>query len=138
VGDESTFGKGTVQVPRSLADYLPYFSSREGAGMIKVTVQKFYRINGASTQLKGVESDIVLPMSTAALQLGEGELDFVMPYDEIQPAAGYVKDGRLARIMPELQRRSAARVAADNDLQYSKWYIENHSGPQLFGGGRED
>lgn len=124
VGDESTFGKGTVQVPRSLADYLPYFSSREGAGMIKVTVQKFYRINGASTQLKGVESDIVLPMSTAALQLGEGELDFVMPYDEIQPAAGYVKDGRLARIMPELQRRSAARVAADNDLQYSKWYID--------------
>lgn len=124
VGDESTFGKGTVQVPRSLADYLPYFSSREGAGMIKVTVQKFYRINGASTQLKGVESDIVLPMSTAALQLGEGELDFVMPYDEIQPAAGYVKDGRLARIMPELQRRSSARVADDKDLQYSKWYID--------------
>lgn len=124
VGDESTFGKGTVQIPRSLADYLPYFSSREGAGMIKVTVQKFYRINGASTQKKGVESDIVLPMSTAALQLGEAELDYVMPYDEIPAAAGYVKDGRIARILPELSRRSAARVAADKDLQDAKWNID--------------
>lgn len=92
--------------------------------MIKVTVQKFYRINGASTQKKGVESDIVLPMSTAALQLGEAELDYVMPYDEIPAAAGYVKDGRIARILPELSRRSAARVAADKDLQDAKWNID--------------
>lgn len=124
VGDESTFGKGTVQIPRSLADYLPYFASREGAGMIKVTVQKFYRVSGASTQKKGVESDIVLPMTTAALQLGEAELDFVMPYDEIKPATGYTKSDRIARILPELKRRSSERVAADKDLQYTKWYID--------------
>ncbi len=124
VGDDSTFGKGTVQIPRSLADYLPYFASREGCGMIKVTVQKFYRINGASTQLKGVESDIVLPMSTAALQIGEAEQDYAMPYDEIAPAAHYVKNPRIARILPELRKRSAARVAADQDLQYSKWFID--------------
>jgi carboxyl-terminal processing protease len=124
VGDESTFGKGTVQIPRSLAEYMPYFSPSEGVGMIKVTVQKFYRINGASTQLKGVASDIVLPMSTAALQLGEGELDFVMPYDEIPAATGYVKNPRLSRILPELSRRSAARVAEDKDMQYSRWYID--------------
>lgn len=124
VGDESTFGKGTVQIPRSLSAYMPYFSSREGAGMIKVTVQKFYRINGASTQKKGVESDIVLPMSTAALQLGEAELDYVMPYDEIPAAVGYVKNGRISRILPELSRRSAARVAADKDLQDAKWNID--------------
>lgn len=124
VGDEATYGKGTVQVPRSLADFLPYFASREGCGMIKVTVQKFYRINGASTQLKGVESDIVLPMSTAALPIGEGEQDYAMPYDEIAPAGRYVKNVRIARILPELRRLSAARVAADKDLQYSKWFIE--------------
>ena len=123
VGDESTYGKGTVQVPRSLRDYMPYFVSQDGCGMIKVTVQKFYRINGASTQLKGVESDIVLPMSTAALQLGEAEMDYAMPYDEMTPAGHYVKDPHLARILPELRRRSAARVAADKDLQYSKWFI---------------
>lgn len=123
VGDESTFGKGTVQIPRNLADYLPYFSSREGCGMIKVTVQKFYRINGASTQLKGVASDIVLPQSTAALQVGEAEMDYAMPYDEIPPAQGYVKEGRIAKLLPLLRERSAARVAADKDLQYTNWYI---------------
>ncbi len=124
VGDESTYGKGTVQIPRGLADYLPYFASQEGCGMIKVTVQKFYRINGASTQLKGVESDIVLPMSTAALPIGEAEMDYAMPYDEIAPAGHYVKNPHLARILPELRRRSSARVAADKDLQYSKWFID--------------
>lgn len=123
VGDESTFGKGTVQIPRPLADYLPYFSSREGCGMIKVTVQKFYRVNGASTQLKGVVSDITLPQVTSALQIGEGEMDYAMPYDEIAPAPGYVKEGRIARILPTLRERSAARVASDKDLQYTDWYI---------------
>ena len=92
--------------------------------MIKVTVQKFYRVNGASTQLKGVESDIVLPMSTAALPIGEAEQDYAMPYDEIAPAPHYVKNPRIARILPELRKLSAARVAADKDLQYSKWFID--------------
>lgn len=122
VGDEASFGKGTVQVPRGLADYMPYFSSREGCGMIKVTVQKFYRINGASTQLKGVESDIALPTVTAGFQLGEGEMDYAMPYDEIPSAFGYVPDPRISRILPLLRERSAARVAADKDLQNNLWY----------------
>ncbi len=122
VGDEASFGKGTVQVPRGLADYMPYFSSREGCGMIKVTVQKFYRINGASTQLKGVESDIALPTLTAGFQLGEGEMDYAMPYDEIPAAFGYVRDPRISRILPLLRERSAARVAADKDLQNNLWY----------------
>lgn len=122
VGDEATFGKGTVQVPRGLADYMPYFSSQEGCGMIKVTVQKFYRINGASTQLKGVASDIPLPTLTAGFQLGEGEQDYAMPYDEIPAAYGYVINPRLERILPLLRERSAARVAADKDLQNNLWY----------------
>ncbi len=124
VGDTTTFGKGTVQVPRELGDYMPYFSSRQGSGMIKVTTQQFYRVGGASTQLKGVPSDIVLPTLTAGFQLGEGEQDYAMPYDEIPKASGYVKGGRLARILPWLRERSAARVAADRDLQYMKEDIE--------------
>lgn len=122
VGDAASFGKGTVQVPRDLADYLPYFSSREGCGMIKVTMQKFYRVNGASTQLRGVESDIVLPTLTAGFRIGEGEQDYVMPYDEIPVASGYVRSPHISRILPRLQERSAARVAADRDLQYNAWY----------------
>ena len=118
VGDEATYGKGTVQVPRSLADYMPYFSSREGCGMIKVTTQKFYRVGGASTQLRGVPSDIVLPTVTTGLRISEGEQDYAMPYDEIPRAGGYVKSPRIARILPALLGRSAARVAKDPDLQY--------------------
>ncbi len=124
VGDDASFGKGTVQVPRGLADYMPYFTSREGCGMIKVTTQKFYRVGGASTQLKGVESDIVLPTVTAGLRLGEGEQDYAMPYDEIPRAGGYVKSSRIARILPELMARSNARVARDKDMQYTREDIE--------------
>lgn len=120
VGDDATFGKGTVQVPRGLADYLPYFTSREGCGMIKVTTQKFYRVGGASTQLKGVESDIVLPSVTAGLRIGESEQDYAMPYDEIPRAGGYVKSSRIANILPELMARSNARVAKDKDMQYAQ------------------
>lgn len=124
VGDEASFGKGTVQVPRGLADYMPYFSSREGCGMIKVTTQKFYRVGGASTQLKGVGSDIVLPTVTAGLRIGESEQDYAMPYDEIPRAGGYVKSSRIARILPELMARSQARVAKDKDMQYTREDIE--------------
>ncbi|MBE6415110.1 MAG: tail-specific protease [Akkermansiaceae bacterium] len=124
VGDEASYGKGTVQVPRGLADYMPYFTSREGCGMIKVTTQKFYRVGGASTQLKGVASDIVLPTVTAGLRLGEGEQDYAMPYDEIPRAGGYVKNSRIARILPELMARSQARMAQDKDMQYTREDIE--------------
>ncbi len=124
VGDTTSFGKGTVQVPRELGDYMPYFSSRQGAGMIKVTTQQFYRVGGASTQLRGVPSDIVLPTITAGFQLGEAEQDYAMPYDEIPRASGYVKSSRLGRILPWLRQRSAVRVAADPDLQYTKEDIE--------------
>ena len=120
VGDDASFGKGTVQVPRGLADYLPYFTSREGCGMIKVTTQKFYRVGGASTQLKGVESDIVLPSVTAGLRIGESEQDYAMPYDEIPRAGGYVKSSRIANILPDLMARSNARVARDKDMQYAQ------------------
>ena len=122
VGDTSTFGKGTVQVPRSLMDYMPVFSSREGSGMIKVTIQKFYRVNGASTQLKGVESDIVLPSVITGLQLGEGEQDNVMPYDAIPSTGSYVQSARIAELLPKLKERSDARVNKDRDLQNNVWY----------------
>ena len=123
VGDTTSFGKGTVQVPRGLADYMPYFS-REGCGMIKVTTQKFYRVGGASTQLKGVESDIVLPTVTAGFRIGEGEQDFAMPYDEIPRAGGYVQRTRLAELLPQLQERSKSRTDADPDMRYMQEDID--------------
>ena len=121
VGDDTTYGKGTVQVPRSLVEYMG-FGSREECGMIKVTMQKFYRINGASTQLKGVSSDIVLPSVTAGLQLGEAEMDYALAYDCIPTAGSYVQNPRISRILPALKEQSDARVAKDRDLQNNVWY----------------
>ncbi len=119
VGDATTFGKGTVQVPRSIGDFI---LRGEDCGLIKVTIQKFYRINGASTQLKGVSSDIVLPTVTSGLQIGEAESDHAMPYDTIAPAKGYVPDTHLLTVLPQLRERSAARVAKDADLQDNAWF----------------
>lgn len=125
VGDKTTFGKGTVQVPRPLKDFMPYFSTgREGCGMIKVTTQKFYRVGGASTQLKGVESDLVLPMVTAGIRIGEGEQDYALPYDEIPRANGYVQSTKLAQMLPMLRERSQARTAADPDMTYMQQDID--------------
>ena len=80
----TSFGKGTVQSFVNL-DYqlLPSFDSIKPIGEVKITQQKFYRINGGATQLKGVTPDIQLPDPYALLDLGEKEYDYAMPWDEI-------------------------------------------------------
>ena len=88
VGDASTFGKGTVQSMLQLSDVmrrvgLPVHGD---PGELKLTVRKFYRPGGASTQLKGVSSDIVLPSPTAVLKVGESEMHDPLPWDKVSPA----------------------------------------------------
>lgn len=87
VGSKSTFGKGTVQtfveLPGGMSDVFP-----RGFGQLKVTIQKFYRINGGTTQLRGVEPDVVLPDVYDGIEQGEKEMDFHLAYDKI-PAAPY-------------------------------------------------
>ncbi|MBN1338189.1 MAG: carboxy terminal-processing peptidase [Bacteroidales bacterium] len=86
IGSSSTYGKGTVQnfteldrmVSRAPGDMAPL-------GSLKMTVQKFYRINGESTQLKGVVPDVVMPDYYSYIDFGEKDLDFAMEWDEIQP-----------------------------------------------------
>ncbi len=80
VGDERSFGKGTVQTVLKIGQLMPFFSlgSSEDdstkAGALKLTIQKFYRVKGGSTQLKGVESDIILPSLSDQKEFGEGSL----------------------------------------------------------------
>lgn len=124
VGDPTTFGKGTVQMPLGLAEFMPVFSSREGCGILKITRQQFYRVNGASTQLKGVPSDIVLPTVTAGFDIGEAEQDYALPYDEIRTAAGYVRNARLGSIIPRLRALSQARVEKNPDMDYNIWLAD--------------
>lgn len=88
VGGEQTFGKGTVQRIFGLDDYVPFKDYQmKPLGSIKLTTQKFYRVNGGATQLKGVQSDIRLPDRYEALFKGEREEDYPMPWDEIKPSA---------------------------------------------------
>ncbi len=84
----STFGKGTVQRFYDLDEYLPaQYSNIKPLGQVKITTQKFYRISGGATQLKGVIPDITLPDPYYLLDQGEKEQDYPMTWDEIAPAA---------------------------------------------------
>jgi carboxyl-terminal processing protease len=87
VGSNHTFGKGTVQ---RFVDLNETVRSKDASefGSLKITIQKFYRIDGGATQLKGVSSDIELPDNFTYLESGEGEQDFPMAWDKIKPA-GY-------------------------------------------------
>ena len=83
----TTFGKGTVQRVYELDDVLkPSQSNLKPLGSVKITTQKFYRINGGATQLRGVTPDIILPDPYSLLDQGEKEQDYPMAWDEIAPA----------------------------------------------------
>jgi len=88
VGDDSTFGKGTVQTILPVERFMPFFSDKSRAGALKVTIQKFYRIAGGSTQLKGVVPDLKLPSVRNVLDIGEASTANPLEYDTI-PARDY-------------------------------------------------
>jgi carboxyl-terminal processing protease len=120
VGDERTFGKGTVQTVLDLGRLMSPFSlGATDAGALKLTIQKFYRVRGGSTQLNGVESDIVLPSLTDNPEIGEGSLKNRLSYDEVAPVK--IADSMAATplFLSQLKARSAARVAADPEFGYT-------------------
>lgn len=117
VGDASTFGKGTVQSVVPVSRGMPLFADADRAGALKVTTQKFYRIAGGSTQLRGVIPDIVLPSRLDALKFGEAMLKFPLPYDTIDPL-DYEKFDKAALHLDELRRRSMERIAKDAEFGY--------------------
>ena len=90
IGSTSTHGKGTVQQQFNLDDYVQ--TSSTSIGQINITTQKFYRINGGSTQLKGVTPDIILPDPYSMIPYGEHELDFPLPWDQIKQANYSITD----------------------------------------------
>lgn len=105
-----TFGKGTVQRFFDLDNFIRGEANEiKPLGAIKLTTQKFYRINGGATQLKGVIPDVVLPDSYTYIDRGEKEQDYSMPWDEIAPAnykAGMLNSADYSRI----RKNSRARV----------------------------
>jgi carboxyl-terminal processing protease len=118
VGDEHTHGKGTVQALldldrfvnlRGMEKYMPL-------GAVKVTIQKFYRISGESTQEKGVTPDVVLPSRLDGLESGEKYLDNALPWDHIA-SAEYQHWQSSPKNIPELQKRSKFRVEKNEKFQ---------------------
>lgn len=116
VGDHQSFGKGTVQEMVNVDPFMPILS-RGDSGAVKLTRQKFYRVKGGSTQLRGVSSDIILPSLTDHADVGEGSLKNPLDYDEV-PSRIFSPAGNAAELVPALREASAVRVATDPEFTF--------------------
>jgi len=114
VGESTTHGKGTVQTVQELNRTLP---DVENPGALKVTIRKFYRASGGSTQLKGVTPDMTLPSINDYAEIGEGSLENALAWDTI-PSAKFTKMNRIQPWLSELTKRSNERIAKDKDFAY--------------------
>ncbi|WP_040573535.1 carboxy terminal-processing peptidase [Pontibacter sp. BAB1700] len=112
-----TFGKGTVQQFVEIDEALPsQFDPYKPFGALKLTIQKFYRINGGTTQLRGVTPDVILPDAYSYLEFGEKEQDYALPFDEISPAR-YKPWTRTKLNIPAIQSNSKSRVAGNESFK---------------------
>jgi carboxyl-terminal processing protease len=127
VGDKSTFGKGTVQQLRPVhnnRNLLSVLAPRDpGSGALKLTIQTFFRISGGTTQLKGVEPEIVLPSINDALEIGEGSLDNPLAYEVIE-AQDYAVVHPDGLPVEGLQKGVDQRLAENVEYQYVREDIE--------------
>jgi carboxyl-terminal processing protease len=115
VGDKTTFGKGTVQTLIALKEINLGFHGDPGE--LKLTIQKFYRINGATTQNQGVASDITIPSIDDYTPYGESLLPNAMPADSVKPA-DYQRSAPVFPGIAALQARSAERIAKSPEFAY--------------------
>lgn len=122
IGSKQTYGKGTVQNVFDLNSFLR--NSEVGdLGALKTTTQKFYRINGGSTQLEGVSSDVVMPDRYAYLKMGERDVDNAMPWDKIDPAVYNVwnKTSNFEKAIAESKKRIAQSPDFKLIEENAKW-----------------
>ena len=122
IGSKQTYGKGTVQNVIDLNQFVRN-SDIGDLGALKTTTQKFYRINGGSTQKEGVSSDIVMPDRYAYLKMGERDVDNAMPWDKIDPADYAVWDKTanfnkaISNSKSRIERNSQFKLIEEN----AKW-----------------
>ncbi|MBQ2346233.1 MAG: carboxy terminal-processing peptidase [Kiritimatiellae bacterium] len=116
LGDGRTHGKGTVQTVFGMGP--------SQYGSMKITTARFYRVDGRSTQLEGVEADIRLPSLLDSLDIGEDKLPNALPFSRILPA-DYARCWNLNKYVPELKRLAEARL--EKDERYQK-HLENVHG----------
>ena len=122
IGSKQTYGKGTVQ---NLVDLNQWLRNNDmgDLGALKITSQKFYRVNGGSTQLEGVKSDVVMPDRYSYIDVGEKDYDNPLPYDKISPAKYELWKGYID--YDETIKKSKERMADNKELQLiddnAKW-----------------
>lgn len=114
IGSEQSYGKGTVQNMIDLNQWLRK-NDMGDMGALKLTTQKFYRVNGGSTQLEGVKSDVVMPDRYSYIDIGERDYDNPLPYDKISPAEYDLWDGYID--YEGTIQRSKERMAKSQQLQ---------------------
>ena len=112
----NSFGKGTVQTIYPVSKHLPFFADKSRAGAVKVTIQKFYRISGGSTQEQGVAPDVSLPSIYDVLEHGEASLKYPLTWDEVKKLSYKTWTDR-AFPVAELQNRATERVEKDIDFR---------------------
>ncbi len=116
IGSTSTFGKGTVQRFVDLDEMVWGKKDMKPLGSVKMTIQKFYRIDGGSTQLKGVVPDVILPDSYQKIDIGEKEYDYAMEWTQIDPVE-YDQDVRQVKNLDKLIANSKKRVTLNKTFQ---------------------
>lgn len=113
VGSKSSFGKGTVQTFVELDNMAtPEYASLKPLGSLKLTISKFYRANGGSTQLKGVIPDVILPDIFSGIETGEKDMDYPLKWDEIQPKVYRTWDN--APDVAAIKKNSDARISGND------------------------
>ncbi len=122
IGSKQTYGKGTVQ---NVIDLNRWLRSNEfgDVGALKLTTQKFYRVNGGSTQLEGVKSDVVVPDRYSFVDIGEKDQDNPLPWDKIDPANYSVWDGyvNFEKTIAESKERMKSNEQLKLIEQHAKW-----------------
>jgi carboxyl-terminal processing protease len=125
IGGNQTYGKGTVQNILPINKFYPKYE--EDLGYLKMTIQKFYRINGGSTQIEGVYSDIAMPSRYSYMKFGERDLEGALIWDKI-PQANYTQTNSYSNFADVIYN-SKERIASDAKFQlvndYAKWLKEN-------------
>jgi len=125
IGSKQTYGKGTVQNVIDLNRWLRKNDFGD-LGALKMTTQKFYRVNGGSTQLEGVKSDVVVPDRFSYIDVGEKDQENPLPWDKIRAADYKIWDGYID--FEKTINNSRDRMAQNSQLQlvdsYAKWLKE--------------
>ena len=125
IGSKQTYGKGTVQNVIDLNQFVRS-SDKGDLGALKTTTQKFYRINGGSTQLEGVSSDVVMPDRYAYLKMGERDVDNAMPWDKIDPAqyTVWTNNAKFNKAIADSKNRIAQNQQFKLIEENAKWIDE--------------